>query len=539
MNMENNENNRRSFLKKVAAGSIMVTGGINLLGAKTEEKVPEKEWNSSNLSIPNPLNVIWITCDEMTTRAMSIFGNPHTKMPAAEQLASEGISFSNAYVQMPKSVPSRVSMITGRYPHCEGHRTLMGKMDFEPNPDVKNNMFAITAKEPNLVKLLRDNGYKTCLMGKNHLVDWNLHKVWFDDTSHWDSDEWKNRPEKKFEKVSEDLRHAHFRGKLDENIDYDQLEDALYANWSIDFIRKNRDNNFFALIDIGLPHPDYFELTKMPSFQIPLDQIQLNDALPIDKCPSVERQYRTSYNLENLTIEERKRIRRAYYTMCEFADRQVKKIVDEVDKLGLKERTLIIYCADHGDFNGSRNCYEKWDTMFYDEIVKVPLIMRLPGILPPNAKFDQLVEFVDIAPTILDVFGVEKPVWMQGKSLLPLMQGKTAEHKDAVFCQGGVEKDATLRPAEVKLNYSAKQKVVHDFPQSMIRSKMIRMDKYKYIYRLEGDCELYDLENDPEEIKNLATSADHKEVINKLQERMLKFTIEMETNYPIIDFLYC
>ena len=100
--------------------------------------------------------------------------------------------FNYTYVQMPKSVPSRASMITSRYSHCEGHRTLAGKKYTDPAPGVgKNDMFAISENEPNLIKFLRDQGYKTALIGKNHQVDWNLHKKWFDATSQWDSPEWR------------------------------------------------------------------------------------------------------------------------------------------------------------------------------------------------------------------------------------------------------------------------------------------------------------------------------------------------------------
>ncbi len=487
-----------------------------------------------------PLNVIWITCDEMNTKAMSIYGNKLTSMPAAEQMAREGVSFSRAYVQMPKCVPSRVSMTMGRYPHCEGHRTLLGKKYFTPHKDVKNWDFTLQEHEPNIVKFLRDRGYETALMGKNHLVDWNLHKVWFDATSKWDSPEWKNVGQPYMDDVTAGLKRAHLRGRIKEDYDYERHEDSLCAKWTIEFIRENKDRPFLALVDIGLPHPPYGEFTKMPAYGIPLEEIPTPKYLALGKSPSVERAKRTAYDLEGLTDDERRRVRRAYYTMCEFADRNVKKVIDEVDRLGLAEKTLIIYSADHGDFNGSRNMYEKWDTSFYEEIVNVPLIMRLPGTLPKGKRIDNLVEFVDIVPTIMELKDCEIPRWVQGKSLVALTNGRTDKHKDAVFSQSGVEKDATLRPFPYESeggSYSAKQKVLCDFPASMIRSKMIRTDRYKYIYRLEGDCELYDMKKDPDEMKNLAADPKYRNLICEMKARMLQFTIETETNLPEIDRL--
>ena len=524
--------NRRTFLKQTSLGmtGLSLTSTISNAGSTGPDSSKNK-----------PLNVIWITCDELNTKAMSVYGNPYTKMPAAEQMAREGVAFSRAYVQMPKCVPSRCSMMTGRYPHCEGHRTLSGRKNYRSHQYVKKNWdFTLREHEPNLVKFLKDRGYKTCLMGKNHLVDWNLHKVWFDATSKWDSQEWKERGNPYMDDITPELKRAHFRGRIKENYDYENLVDSLYSKWSIEFIRENKDRPFFALIDIQLPHPSYAEYTRMPSYKIPLQDIPVPLSLPLNKAPGVEKAKRTSYDLEGLTGNERRRIRRAYYTMCEFADSRVKRIIDEVDQLGLSENTLIIYSADHGDFNGERNMYEKWDTSFYEEIVNVPLMMRLPGTLPAGKKQQQLVEYVDIVPTIMEILGQDVPRWVQGKSLLALMQGNTTEHRDAVFSQGGVEKDATLRPFPYQRDNgteSPKQKVLCDFPEAMIRSKMIRTDRYKYIYRLEGDNELYDLQNDPGEMKNLAFNPDYKDIIYVLKDRLLRFTVEFESNLPEIDQL--
>jgi arylsulfatase A-like enzyme len=163
-------------------------------------------------------------------------------------------------------------------------------------------------------------------------------------------------------------------------------------------------------------------------------------------------------------------------------------------------------------------------------------MMRIPGIIPAGKKIDNLIEFVDVAPTITEILGYGWQEWMQGKSLLSLSQGKTTEHKDAVFCQGGVEREATLNPAPAK---TPKQKVVHDFPDAMIRSKMIRKGDFKYIYRLAGDHELYNLKDDPEEFNNLINDPKYKNTLIEMKDRMLRFTIEYETNYPLIGKLGC
>ncbi|MDD6209566.1 MAG: sulfatase-like hydrolase/transferase [Bacteroidales bacterium] len=528
--------NRRGFLKTAIAGggSLLASKGLQASPNEKEFIVPDVYLTKKR---SRPLNVVWITCDEMNSRAMSIYGNPHTHMPAAEQMSREGITFEAAYVQMPKSVPSRVSMITGRYPHCEGHRTLAGKLYSTPFDGVKNDLFTIEEDEFNLIPIVRKMGYKTCLLGKNHLVDWSLHKKWFDLTQDWSY-------EKNYipaEPVGDDWERAHFTGKLASSYNMENDKDAVAARQACGFIRENKERPFFALIDIERPHPKYIEFTDMPSYSIPLKDIDNPTVIALDKAPSVEQAKRRSFDLEHFTDEDRKRVRRAYYSMCEYADSMVKRIIDEVDRLGLGEDTLIIYNADHGDFNGERNMYEKWDTSFYEEIVRVPLLMRLKGTLPAGKRIPNLVELVDIAPTILELMGYEKPIWMQGKSLLNLARGNTTEHKDAVFSQGGVEREALNRPEPYMINgkLSAKQRVVYDFPESMIKSRMIRMGNFKYIYRLAGDNELYDLSKDPHETENLAANPNYRDVVTRLQERLLRFMMEYETDYPVINQLQC
>ncbi|MCW8129037.1 MAG: sulfatase-like hydrolase/transferase [Planctomycetota bacterium] len=479
------------------------------------------------------LNVLWITCDEMKANAVSTYGNRWTKMPAAERMAREGAQFDFAFCQMPKCVPSRCSMITGRYPHCDGYRTLKAREEFPPHVNVKDNsMVCIYEGVKNLVSMVRERGYKTCLLGKNHLVEWNLHLKWFDKTPRWkwEKQTYSNTP-------SERLQRASYTGTIKEGYNYDAHSDAMTASESIEFFEANKDKPFFALVDIGKPHPSYEDYMAFPASRIPLDEMPLPPCGPLDRAPTVERQIRTSKNLEDMTAEERKTVQRAYYSMCEFADAQVGKMLDALDRLGLAENTLVIYTADHGDFSGEHNCYEKWDTIFYDCIVRVPLLIRLPGRIKGGQKFPQLVELIDLAPTILDFMGEEIPRWMHGKSLKPLLEGKVATHKEAVFCQGGVEQELTRRPWRPE-EPSVKQQVLLDFPDAMVRAKMVRTERYKYVYRLVGDCELFDLREDPHELKNLVKDPSCQAIVAEMKERMLRFMLETETNLPAISELH-
>ncbi len=483
----------------------------------------------------NNYNIVWITSDEMRAEAVSAYGNPYTKMEAAEHFASNGVIFSNAFAQMPKCVPSRVSMMTGRYPHTEGFRTLMGRKHFPAPPEgiKKNDLFVLYENDINLISILKEKGYKTCLLGKNHLTEWNFYKKIFDKTSSWDFDD----PIYEEEEISNNLKKAQFAGKISSKFNFQRHRDKVTADEAVDFIRKNKNNNFFAIIDMQKPHPPYEEYPT-PVLDIPLTEFPPPPYNTINNVPEIEKLVRKSKNLEGLDTKERKRILRAYYSMCEFADIQIKKIIDEIEKSGLKEKTLIIYSADHGDFAGFHNCYEKWDTLLYDAVVKVPLILQLPGVITQNKKIDSLVELIDVMPTILEILNIDIPETVHGKSLLPILKGKTEKHKETVFAQGGVEQEATLKPGEVTGEYKLKQQVLIDYPKTMFRTKMIRTERFKYIYRLESECELYDLQNDPDELNNLINNPNYENIISLMKDKLLKFLVKYETNLPLIDKLY-
>lgn len=482
-----------------------------------------------------PANILWITCDEMRWSALPAAGNPLVSMPAAERLAAEGAVFENTFCQMPKCVPSRCSMLTGRYPHVDGFRTLRGRTHSPSCPDVpENDMVALQKEDPNLVPMLRDAGYRTCLLGKNHVVEWNLHTRWFDRTPSWNF----NTPARS--NGNSLLARASYAGEVPRDYDFSRHPDAVTADETISFLEECGDQPFLALVDMALPHPVYQDYWNMPAASLPLDDIPDPPVPSLESAPELERWLRISKDLEEMPAADRKRVLRAYYSMCEFADRQVSRILDAVDRLGLAENTLIIYTADHGDFAGTHNCYEKWDTSFLESIVHVPLMMRMPGKIPAGLCVTALVELLDLMPTVLDACGLPRPGHVQGKSLWPLACGKTREHKTAVFCTGGVERELTRRPATPGSPGTdpVKQKVLVDFPDSLTRAKMVRTERYKYIHRLHAESEFYDLAEDPDELVNRIHDPACEREIHRHRELLMAHLIESETDLPEIGVCY-
>jgi arylsulfatase A-like enzyme len=260
----------------------------------------------------------------------------------------------------------------------------------------------------------------------------------------------------------------------------------------------------------------------------------------------VLRHYRKIYDLEGLAKKNWQTIVIAYLSMCSMVDQLVGRLRNELKEQGIENQTIFIFTSDNGDFTGEHGCAEKWDTCFYECLVHMPLQMQLPGLLPEGKRFSQLVELIDIAPTILDLCELPIPRWMMGRSLVPLMRGETNTHREAVFSEGGLEAEALARAPHydspeaerMKPDYYWKQKVLIEDRSSLARAKMVRTERFKYIYRVTGEEELYDLERDPNEFRNIASDPDSRGVIDEMRKRLLRWLVDTETDRPYVEKLF-
>lgn len=479
-----------------------------------------------------PLNILWITCDELKTTAVSSYGNRLIRMPAAERLAKQGALFENAFVPVPKCIPCRPLLLTGRYAHVDGLRTMscahFGEQHF----------FRLGAGQPSLLTLFKAAGYRLSLAGKNHVLRPEAAGI-LDDAPDFTG----MRPVEYAGVVPEAMQRAYFGGRVSGSFDESTFIDAIAVNQTLRFLENAGDKPFFALLDIGEPHPPYKELPRFAD-PIPLASVPVAEVPPIGELPPVLQAWRKAHDLEGLTDTERRRILRAYWSQAMWADAQLGRVLDVLDRLGLAENTLVIWGSDHGDFAGEYGCYEKWDTALYDCLTRVPLLFRLPGTGWEGRRLSSLVELIDVAPSILELCGMECPAWMHGRSLVPLLRGGDAvPHRDAVFSQGGVEPAAVKRPG---LNYQerllrpywGKQRTLIDHPEALTRAHMVRTETHKLIYRLSGEHELYDLQNDPGERQNLYHRSELQQVRLALEARLLRFFAETQQDTPQITELW-
>src|SRR5262249_48913624 len=216
----------------------------------------------------------------------------------------------------------------------------------------------------------------------------------------------------------------------------------------------------------------------------------------------------------------------AYYTSVELLDRNLGRVLDGLDRAGLAEETLVIYTGDHGYMLGQHGRFEKHCS--YEPAIRAPLLTRYPGKVAARGATSALVEFIDIAPTILEFCGVSIPAAIQGRSLVPLLTGKARAHRDEVYIEYSENEEAAVRTDRWKLIYTT--------------GKRERQDGYATGRPLPGrTIRLYDLERDPEEMTNVGARPENSRVVADLVRKLadhLRRTARQPDRLPPTEDLY-
>jgi len=381
------------------------------------------------------------------------YGNPLIRTPNTDRLAAEGTRFANHFVHAPQCVPSRVSMHTGRYPHV--HR-------------VPTNAYQIPESEVTLAKVLNGQGYRTACVGELPFAPRaDLGGFQQSLASNPEYDKFLAAHGVKFPAASGPFQAAPvpWSDDLDET--------AFFADHARRFLQANRETPFFLHVNFRRPHHPF----NPPA---PFDKMYLGAKFPAshvkagemaNKPPAQKAAIEESvgFDLRTLTPEALDRVKAYYYGMISENDKYIGTILDELDRAGLRDRTIVVFNADHGEMLGDHGLLFKGSYM-YDGVVQVPLIIRAPGKVPAGKVVDSLVEEVDLMPTLLNLLGVEAPAGVQGQLL-------TGKAKAAVFAEF-----PTIRMARTR------------------EWKLVHYNKAHY-------GELYHLTEDPHELDNLWSDA--------------------------------
>lgn len=473
-------------------------------------------------------NIVLLIAEELGYDFLAYAGNLDSETPFLDRLAQKSLTFSNHFTVHGKCVPSRGALFSGRYCHNGGHRTL--GIELQKN-------------EISLAKILKDNNYTNILVGKNHTVDNSILMDQFDE--HWKGG-YKGMNPVGYSDYNEGTtsndrqagnKHAdnYLFGKL--NLQETELKDYINTQRTCDFIEsQNGDEPFFIDLNFEYTHPPY-EIIEPYYSKFMGKDLTLFPNTPGRNKPEFMYKMHELYGFDRLSEQDRKEMLACYYGQLAFVDKQVEKIYNSLQKSGQLNNTIFIFTSDHGDLAGCYGLPEKWDTLFSDKIMKIPLIVHFPEEFSPQ-KIETMTENIDILPMILELTGITPPYGIQGKSPIKTIQGGKDEHRTYVFAEGGHEKellDIKIAPDRLRkliVGYLKKAEMREIYPDSLRKAKMIRSKDYKLVYRIKDRNEFYDLKADPLEMNNIYGEAEYQEIISSMEKTLLNHLIESEENLP-------
>ncbi|OPY93101.1 MAG: Choline-sulfatase [Syntrophaceae bacterium PtaU1.Bin231] len=482
--------------------------------------------------------------DQWRGDVMGHLDNPAAVTPFIDRMVrQDAISFRHAFCQNPVCTPSRCSFMSGWYPHVRGHRTMYHML--HPEWD-----------EPNLLQILKDNGYQVWWGGKNDLTPGQ------DDVSRYCNI--KHRPDRiALEQrgltlrpglhstasqwrgpSSDDNYYSFFCGKLDaENEEIYCDEDWAQVLGAIDFIRNyDSEQPFCIFLPLQYPHPPYG--VEEPYFSA-IDRRKLPPRLPAgpgdNGKPVILDAIRQRQNLTSWNEERWTELRAVYYGMCARLDRQLEMLTESLKEKQRYDDCALFLFSDHGDFTGDYGLVEKTQNTFEDCLVRVPLIFKPPRSLNtvPGVR-EAMVELIDFTETVYALTGIEPGYDRFGKSLLPLLRNDRDDFRDAVFCEGGrlkgevqaMERDSTSADDPAGLYWPRCSLQISDEQPWHGKAVMCRTQTHKYVYRLYEKDELYDLQADPGEEYNLIDDPRYREIATVLKERTLRWMVETADVVP-------
>jgi len=484
-----------------------------------------------------PLNIILITSDEMRADALGYMGNPDCRTPNIDSLTSKGVTFTNHFTVHGKCVPSRIAMQTGRYCHTDGYRTINLHMPVET---------------PHLLGALKKMGYESAVFGHNHV--WKEKAFWgqdnrkgttYPDYHSYTADvfgpmiarEWPVQRPGPGSRRPMDLSREGFQytGRIEKPLS--GFCDDTRAEQAIHYLKAVRDRSrpFYLHLNFGKPHPAY--CAEEPYFSM-YDRAKIVPypyALPAN-APlhmTAMRRIRTGVDAPEDAFRE---IQALYYGMVTKVDLLAGRVLAAIGEEGLFANSIVLFTTDHGDFAGQYGLVEKWDTSLCDCIMRCPLILCAPS-LTGGAHVSSLTEHIDLPSTILGLLGTAPDWGVHGESLLPAIRGE--RRKEAVFGDGGHEQAMWKRfnfgPGRAGA-LDGKQVTYRDAPESMARAKMVRTERWKLVVRLTGGNELYDMEKDPQEMRNLYPGHEKDpalaHVVADLQLKLVEWCLRTDTDLP-------
>lgn len=458
-----------------------------------------------------PMNVVFIAIDDLNTD-LGCYGHEQVQTPNMDRLAKMGVQFNNAYCQQPLCGPSRVSVMSGLRPNTTDCFSL-GDNIRRKRPDTLT-----------LGQFFQDKGYYVGRVGKIYHYG-NPSQIGTNGND--DKLSWQERFNPQgMDSLLEDEIIRYPGGKKgspdkDENLgismawwdpvsEDEEHTDGMVASRAIEMIERNMGEPFFVAAGFFNPHcpyvapKKYFDLYPLETITMPdLDQSKkdLEDVPPMAILRDSGNNW-PFYIGSNISVDEARKCKQAYFACISFVDAQVGRIMDTLERNNLMDDTLIVVWSDHGYFLGKKGLWYKRKN--FERALRVPLIIAGGGISAQARPCNQLVELVDLYPTIVEHTGYEVPQVLEGESLVPLLNDPLADWN---------------KPAISQVIYSRDE--AYGFS--------LRTDRWRYTEWKKGTAgrELYDHSNDPDEITNLADCPEYAALVKKLSDQLKPYVETM------------
>ena len=344
--------------------------------------------------MPGSPNILYVFTDQQSALALGCMGNPDLRTPAMDRLAIEGVLFEASYCTHPLCTPSRASMFTGRMPReCGAPRN-----GLPIRPELR---------EQELGRVLASGGYDCFYGGKWHVPEIAM--------------------------PAGNDHGFHTLCGFGDNV----LTEACIA-FLQERARISRPRPYFLVASFDNPH-NICEWAR----SMPLPWGDIGEPPPVEECPNLPANFEPApfeaeivrveqaahwgiYPYRERSPEDWRRLRWAYYRLVEKADREIGRLLDALDTLGLSEDTVVVFSSDHGDGHGAHRWNQK--SALFEEIIRVPLMVRAPdGSAGRRDRAHLVSNGLDLFPTICDYAGIAPPAGLRGRSLRPLVEGRSPD----------------------------------------------------------------------------------------------------------------
>ena len=465
-----------SGLRHVGLTVALVLGAGTLAAAETPAPLARQAG-------AEPLNVVFILTDDHRDDAMGFMGHPFLETPHMDALAKEGVHFRNAFVTTSLCSPSRASILTGLYAHRH---------------HVVDNNHPVPAGTVYFPQYLQQAGYETAFVGKWHMGhEGDDPKPGFD---HW---------------VSFRGQGTYLPSPNGLNVNGERVPQKGYitdelTDYAVAWLEGLSDEQpFFLYLSHKAVHANFTPAERHAGrYGDRKIEPPLTMALPARSAhwPAWTQNQRNSWHGVDFPYHSRLDVWEYYRRYLETllgVDDSVGRVVDHLRQRGWLDNTIVMYMGDNGFAFGEHGLIDKRTA--YEESMRVPMMARVPGV-PGGTVVESVVANIDVGPTVLDAAGLVPPRGLDGQSMLPLLRQSDAPWRTELLYEYFWERNFPQTPT------------VH----------ALRGDRYKYIryHGLWDVDELFDLQEDPAESRNLIASPEHQEIVTEMNRRLFEILEE-------------